>query len=40
MNNIKSVNYDLDSKDIKEILNRLDLQRFKAWMSYNSFIQI
>lgn len=38
MSNIKSVNYDLDSKDIKEILNRLDLQRFKAWMSYNSFI--
>lgn len=36
--NIKSLNYDLDGDDIKGILDRLDLQRFKAWMNYNNYI--
>ena len=38
MNNIKSLQYDLEGEDIAKILTRLDLQRFKAWMNYNSYI--
>lgn len=38
MSNIKSLNYDLEGNDIKEILDRLELQRFKAWMSYENYI--
>ena len=38
MSNIKSLDYDIDEKDIKHILDRLDLQRFKAWMNYNNYI--
>ena len=38
MNNIKLQNYELDREDIIEILDRFDLGRFKAWMSYNNYI--
>lgn len=38
MSNIKLQNYELDREDIIEILDRFDLGRFKAWMSYNNYI--
>ena len=37
-NNIKTVSYDLDESDVRELLDTYDLQRHKAWMNYNSYI--
>ena len=30
--------YDIDEDDIADTLDRLDLGRFKAWLSYNNYI--
>ena len=38
LNNIKLVEYDIDEDDIINSLDRLDLGRFKAWLSYNNYI--
>lgn len=35
---IKIVDYDIDSEDVVELLNKYELQRHKAWMNYNSYI--
>jgi 5'-3' exonuclease len=37
-NNIKTVEYDLDDSDVRELLDKYDLQRHKAWMNYNNYI--
>lgn len=38
LKNIKSIQFDIDNEDVVNILNRLDLQRFKAWLNYNNYI--
>lgn len=36
--NIKKIEYDMSSDDVKDLLNTYDLQRHKAWMNYNNYI--
>lgn len=36
--NIKDIGYEVDSEDIREVLDKYDMQRFKAWANYNSYI--
>ena len=36
--NIQHVDYDLTTKEVKQLLDKYDMNRMKAWMNYNNYI--